>query len=73
MYKNLVFAICLVAMAQSAMGQIRFGKNRLPADSGPAINYASPKEYEIADIEVSGVEFLDNNALISLAANWCKV
>ncbi|HCX23208.1 MAG: outer membrane protein assembly factor BamA [Flammeovirgaceae bacterium] len=67
MYKNLVFAICLVAMAQSAMGQIRFGKNRLPADSGPAINYASPKEYEIADIEVSGVEFLDNNALISLS------
>tara|TARA_Y100000310_G_scaffold322063_1_gene380612 strand:- start:2317 stop:4923 length:2607 start_codon:yes stop_codon:yes gene_type:complete len=54
-------------MAQSAMGQIRFGKNRLPADSGPAINYASPKEYEIADIEVSGVEFLDNNALISLS------
>ncbi len=34
---------------------------------GLSINYSSPKEYEIADIEVKGVEFLDNNALISLS------
>ncbi|MDA0193461.1 MAG: BamA/TamA family outer membrane protein [Bacteroidetes bacterium] len=31
------------------------------------INYSSPKEYEIADIQVEGVEFLDKNALISLS------
>ncbi|MFY0600366.1 MAG: outer membrane protein assembly factor BamA [Cyclobacteriaceae bacterium] len=36
-------------------------------EQGLSINYSSPKEFEIADIEVKGVEFLDNNALISLS------
>lgn len=31
------------------------------------ISYAHPKEYQIADITVSGVNFLDNNALIHLS------
>ncbi len=31
------------------------------------VSYAPPKEYQIADITVSGVNFLDNNALIHLS------
>lgn len=31
------------------------------------VNYSSPREYQIADITVSGVEFLDNAALIHLS------
>lgn len=67
MYKNLFVAVCLLLLAETAFGQIVFGKNRQTTNAGSSINYSSPKEYEIADIEVTGVEFLDNNALISLS------
>jgi len=42
-------------------------RNRSTTDGEQTINYASPKEYEIEAIEVRGVEFLDNNALISMS------
>ncbi|GJM29337.1 MAG: outer membrane protein assembly factor BamA [Cyclobacteriaceae bacterium] len=32
-----------------------------------SVSYSNPQEYELAEIEVSGTEFLDNNALISLS------
>ena len=68
MIKNLLLAICLLVVVENATAQIVFGKNRQTSNSGGStINYSSPKEYEIADIEVSGVEFLDNTALISLS------
>src|SRR5689334_2415559 len=38
-----------------------------PADPSFEINYGEPKEYEIADITVSGSRFLDPNALISIS------
>ncbi len=47
--------------------QVVFGRNQAQPSGGVSINYSSPKEYEIADIEVRGVQFLDNNALISLS------
>ena len=48
------------------LGQIRFPRIEENSDE-LQINYSSPKEYEIADIQVEGVEFLDKNALISLS------
>ena len=48
-------------------GQIVFGRKNKENKDKISINYASPKEYEIAGIEVKGVQFLDNNALISLS------
>lgn len=36
------------------------------AQTSPDLNYANPKEYEIAEITVSGSKFLDNNALVSI-------
>ncbi|MEQ9230503.1 MAG: POTRA domain-containing protein [Cyclobacteriaceae bacterium] len=64
---NKVFLISSIffALSYSAIGQVIFGQNNRSSD--PAINYASPKEYEIEAIEVKGVEFLDNNALISMS------
>lgn len=59
-----VFAFMAICEAQS---QVVFGRNQGGSSSGVSINYSSPKEYEIADIEVRGVQFLDNNALISLS------
>lgn len=51
-----------------AEAQIGFGRrNTTTTQDGLSINYSSPKEYEIADIKVEGVQFLDNNALISLS------
>jgi outer membrane protein insertion porin family len=47
--------------------QVVFGRNQGNSQSGLTVNYSSPKEYEIAEIEVRGVQFLDNNALISLS------
>ncbi|MEG2665766.1 MAG: hypothetical protein RSA02_01965, partial [Bacteroidales bacterium] len=38
-----------------------------PLFAQEVVSYVSPKEYQIADISVSGVSFLDNNALVHLS------
>lgn len=58
--------ICLLSI-HLTYGQIVFGQQNNRAGTDPVINYASPKEYEISGIEVKGIEFLDNNALISMS------
>lgn len=62
----LVVALLFLAVL-GAFGQVIFGQNRSNNTGSQAVNYASPKEYEIEAIEVKGVEFLDNNALISMS------
>jgi outer membrane protein insertion porin family len=66
MKKTLILVLTLLAFC-TAEAQVVFGRNPNSSNSGVSINYSSPKEYEIADIEVRGVQFLDNNALISLS------
>lgn len=63
--KKLIFVL-VVLLAFESTGQIVFGRNN-GSSSGVSVNYSSPKEYEIASIEVKGIQFLDNNALISLS------
>ncbi|REE01684.1 BamA/OMP85 family outer membrane protein [Marinoscillum furvescens] len=65
MHKYLAISLILL-LGYQAQAQIVFGRDK-SANSGLSINYSSPKEYEIADISVEGVQFLDNNALISLS------
>lgn len=66
--KKLIFLSVLISFSHLAIGQIVFGqKNKANNNEDISINYSSPKEFEIAGIEVEGVEFLDNNALISLS------
>ena len=64
--KKILLLLALVAMNE-AVAQVVFGRDQNNPSGGVSINYSSPKEYEIADIEVRGVQFLDNNALISLS------
>ena len=64
---RIISILALLIIANSAIGQVVFGQQNSGTSRGQVINYASPKEYEIAGIEVKGVEFLDNNALISMS------
>lgn len=64
--KRIIWIGIVLLFTLPAKGQLVFGK-RSVGNEGLAINYSSPKEYVIADIEVKGVQFLDNNALISLS------
>ncbi|WP_370088710.1 outer membrane protein assembly factor [Ekhidna sp.] len=66
MKKAFLIVLALAAFYE-ATSQVVFGRTQGQTNSGVSINYSSPKEYEIADIEVRGVQFLDNNALISLS------
>ncbi len=62
-----ILAFTLISLcAYYSIGQVVFGRNQ-NSTPGLTINYSSPKVYEIADIEVRGVQYLDNNALISLS------
>ncbi|WP_424962822.1 BamA/OMP85 family outer membrane protein [Ekhidna sp.] len=65
MKKALIIVLAIAAFYE-AQSQVVFGRDQ-GQSGGVSINYSSPKEYEIADIEVRGVQFLDNNALISLS------
>ncbi len=62
MKKIILFIFTSVCLLNSLQAQIRMRGDVSSND----LNYLSPKEYEIAGITVSGVKFLDNNALINL-------
>jgi outer membrane protein insertion porin family len=63
---TLTFFLLLYTVASA---QIRFGKSLNPQQerSLDEITYSEPREYEIAEITVSGTDHLNNNALISLS------
>ncbi len=63
MKKILLFVLVSVSF-HMANGQFRNTKSVRPTQT--ELDYNSPKEYEIADISVSGVKLLDKNALVSL-------
>lgn len=69
MKKNQIVLLILFQVIgfSTVYGQVGLGKY-FKSDSKPTevVDYANPKEYEIAEIKVQGVEFLDHNALISL-------
>jgi|TARA_B110000483_G_scaffold64043_1_gene79735 outer membrane protein insertion porin family len=59
--------IPLYLLSVTSYAQLIFGQNRKKVTDAIEINYASPRELEIADIEIRGLQFLDNNALTSLS------
>src|SRR5690606_24199061 len=70
MKKNQIILLILfqILSFSTVYGQVGLGKY-FKSDAKPeaeVVDYGSPKEYEIAEIKVQGVEFLDHNALISL-------
>ena len=70
MKRKLLFTLTFFSLLYSgAFAQIRFGKSLTPQQerSLDEITYTEPREYEIAEITVSGTDHLNNNALISLS------
>ncbi len=67
MKKILIFLLLTFFLAE-VHGQIRRrSRTQEPATtSSSGLNYANPREYTIADIEITGLRVLDKNALISL-------
>jgi len=60
----LVVVLCVQSVVQAQIRRTRRAGNE---QSKSEVNYAQPKEYQIADIKVQGVDFLDKNALISIS------
>jgi len=68
MIRKLFLIFLLFVLADSAFAQYQFGRRRALVDEQPQVDYgAPPKEYEIADITVTGATTLDVNAIISLS------
>ncbi|CAN5144063.1 outer membrane protein assembly factor BamA [soil metagenome] len=65
--KKLPLLLFFLLSANLLFAQIRMGQNRRNQTPTNEINYSSPKEYEIADIKVNGLETLNEVAIISLA------
>ena len=61
--------ILIIIQATFSYSQLIFGQNRQNQQPSNElnVNYSNPREYVIADIEVRGVQFLDDNVLISLS------
>src|SRR5436190_8908094 len=62
MFKKIFFITALVIICAMAKAQINAGA----ADSID-IDYANPKEYEIKSVKVTGIQYLDKNALKTLS------
>ena len=59
LFKILSTLIFLILISNSLNAQITLGDDL-------SIDYSNPKEYEIGGITISGVQYLDNNVLITL-------
>ena len=66
---SLLTIVIILFSLLEVSAQVNFGRKQADATSqdGLSINYSNPREYEIAEITVSGVQFLDDNALISIS------
>lgn len=66
---SLLTIVIILFSLLEVSAQVNFGRRQADATSqdGLSINYSNPREYEIAEITVSGVQFLDDNALISIS------
>ena len=66
--KKYSFLFCLTLLSFITQAQLRFGGMGRPATPAQTeLNYASPQEYEIADIVVAGSKFYDGNSMITLS------
>jgi outer membrane protein insertion porin family len=68
MKRILLFTMVLIVwVSTQTLAQFRSRNQTQPTGaSEPTLNYASPQEYTIAGIEVTGLNVLDKNAMVSL-------
>src|SRR5574339_606754 len=64
--RNFVLILVLLFVGIEASAQFRRGRATTNTNVDNNLNYASPAEYYIAGIEVTGLNILDKNAMISL-------
>ncbi|RAW03091.1 BamA/OMP85 family outer membrane protein [Pseudochryseolinea flava] len=64
--KKFFFLLILLVITADTWAQFRKSRGNDRAASENGLNYASPAEYTIAAIEVTGLNVLDKNAMISL-------
>ena len=64
--RNCVLIFFLLFIAFDGASQFRRARERATPGIDPNLNYANPREYFIAGIEVTGLNILDKNAMISL-------
>ncbi|HEU5146353.1 MAG TPA: POTRA domain-containing protein [Chryseosolibacter sp.] len=67
--KRILLIAMLLCVAFDTWSQFRRGREResQPATEEGTLNYANPAEYTIAGIDVTGIEILDENAMISIS------
>lgn len=63
MYKNILFLSILLSFSFKSFSQ----DTTINYNSLPVIDYSTAKEYEIAGVSVSGVQFLQKEVLVSLS------
>lgn len=67
MKRILLFSVFLIFLGHHEIfAQFRNNRAQPPTANEPALNYTSPQEYTIAGIEVTGLNVLDKNAMVSL-------
>src|SRR6188768_4440382 len=64
--RNIVLILFLIFVCVDGFAQFRRGRDRGNTSIDNNLNYANPAEYFIAGIEISGLNILDKNAMISL-------
>jgi outer membrane protein insertion porin family len=68
---TVVKVLMLVLLGSASVQAQRIGLGsgtKAPVERNtPIVNYAEPKEYEIAEVTVSGTQFLDPNSMVSIS------
>ncbi len=64
--RNIVLILLLLFIGVDSLAQFRKNRDRGDTGADANLNYANPTEYFIAGIEVTGLNVLDKNAMISL-------
>jgi len=65
--RNIILILVLVFVGIDAVAQFRKGRDRGNTSVDNNLNYAKPAEYFLAGIEVTGLNILDKNSMISLS------
>jgi outer membrane protein insertion porin family len=64
--KKFFFLLILIGITTEGWAQFRRNRDRTGTTTENNLNYANPAEYTIAGIEVTGLNILDKNAMVSL-------
>jgi outer membrane protein insertion porin family len=64
--KKILLFLVFLTVGNELLGQFRNTRSQTQPTNEPTLNYAAPQTYIIAGIEVTGLNVLDKNAMLSL-------